>query len=53
MTTIEILLFIAGTVGAIYNGRKRKYYTMCACLAVAVVAFILLALTLILVMGID
>jgi hypothetical protein len=53
MTTVEILLFIAGIIGAIYHGRQRKYYVMCACLVVAIMMFVLLALTVILILGID
>lgn len=53
MTTVEIILFIAGIIGAIYHGRQRKYYVMCACLVVAIAMFVLLALTVILIMGID
>ncbi|MCR4728650.1 MAG: hypothetical protein K5796_08385 [Lachnospiraceae bacterium] len=53
MTLAAIILFIIGVAGAIISGRERKYTIMCACIVVATVSFILLALTAILVMGID
>ncbi len=53
MTGLAILLFIIGVAGAIYTGRKRKYTAMCACIVVATLCFILLAATVILIMGID
>ena len=53
MTIVEIILFFTGLFGAIYHGRKRKYYVMCACIVVCIVMFLLLAFTALLVMGID
>ncbi|MBO4809530.1 MAG: hypothetical protein J5537_10860 [Lachnospiraceae bacterium] len=53
MLLVEIILFFAGLFGAIYHGRKRKYYVMCACIVVCIVMFLLLAFTALLVMGID
>ena len=53
MTLAEEILFILGIVGAVIGGRKKNYPVMIGCLIVTLVMFLLLAATVILVMGID
>ena len=53
MTLAEGILFILGIIGAIIGGRKKNYPAMISCLIVTLVMFLLLAATVILVMGID
>ena len=53
MTLFEVILFVAGTIGAIICGRKKKYPAMFACIVISAAPFILLVLTMILITGID
>ena len=53
MTLAEGIFFILGIIGAIIGGRKKNYPVMIGCLIVTLVMFLLLAATVILVMGID
>jgi len=53
MTLAEIILMLVGIVGAGICGHKKKYAFMFGFIVLATAMFILLALTLILVLGID
>lgn len=53
MNWLIAIIFLLSVAGAIVFGIKKKTWFMIPCILVAVVCFLLLAATIILIMGID